>query len=197
MSLPAGTVTADTAFDAQFIRCAVGTLFSAFLADHIGTVGAPLTAAYADKIHAVFTNTAVVAEVVFTAYTVTADTAFGTKLVRRTVGALFVALLTDCLGTLVASVSANAKILYAIDAFVTLGAVVTSDAVKAALALVAELIIRTVFTFFAARRTDDRAVRATIAAVADLVHTVFTDQTFRAVVALAAGAGEAYSTLNA
>lgn len=196
VSLAAGTVTADTAVDAYFFRCTVGTLFTAFLADHVDAVGAALTAAYTDIIHAEFADAAVFAEVVFTAHTFPAGAAFGTKLLRRTVGAFFTAVLADHLSTLVASVSAGTQNLHAFAAFSALGTVFAAGTVETALALTAELIVSAVFAFLAASHTDYRAFRASIAAVTDLVDAVFTISAFGTVVALTADAVKAYSALD-
>ena len=195
VTLAAGTVTADTAFGAQLIEGAVGTFFAAFLAYHVDTVGAALTAAHADIIHAEFTDTAVVTEVIFAADTVTAGAASGTQFIRRAVGTFFVALLAD-LGALVASVAAAAQIFHAVDAFAALGAVVAAGTVKTTFTLGAELIVRAVFAFFAAGYAYDGAVGAAVSAVADLIHAVFAQQAIRAVVALAADTIKADTALN-
>ena len=74
---------------------------------------------------------------------------------------------------MIASVPAYTKIFHAIDTFAALCTVVTAGTVKASLALGAELVVRAVFAFFAARHTDYGAVGTPIAAVADLVDAVF------------------------
>ena len=98
---------------------------------------------------------------------------------------------------MVASVLAYTQIFHAIYAFAALGAVFAACTVKTAPALGTQLIVGTVFAFFTARNTDHRAVRASVAAGADLIHAVFTYQTFGAVVAFTAYAVKAYSALNA
>ena len=98
---------------------------------------------------------------------------------------------------MIASVAAVAQIIHAVDTLAALGTVVTTCAVKAALALGADLIIGTVLTLFTAGNTDDRAFRAAVSAVADLIHTVFAQQTLRAVIALAADAVKAGIAFNA
>ena len=78
---------------------------------------------------------------------------------------------------MIASVSAYTQIFYAIDTFAALGAVVPTGAVKTAFALAAKLIVCTVFAFFTASHTDYSTVGASVAAVADLLYTVFTQST--------------------
>ena len=85
VAITAHAVTAGAAFDAQLIRCAVGAFLTAFLADHIDTVGTAPTATDTDVIHAVFTDTAISAEVIFTAYTFKAGATFRAQLIQCTV----------------------------------------------------------------------------------------------------------------
>ena len=75
---------------------------------------------------------------------------------------------------MIASVSAYTQIFNAFDTFAAFGAKFAADTVKTTFTLGAELIVRAVFAFFAAGYAYDGAVGATVAAVADLVHTVFT-----------------------
>jgi len=197
VSLAAGAVAADAAVETELIVCAVGALFTAFLTDYLDTVGAALTAADADILHTEFTDTAVVAEVVFAADTLPAGAAFGTQLLRRTVGAFFITLFTDYLGTLITSVAAGTENLHTLTAFTAFCAVGTVDTLETAFALGAELIVSAVFALFAACHAYDGAVGASVSAVADLLHAVFTQQTFGTVVALAADTVKTDIALNA
>ena len=81
-TVTAHTFAADAAVGAQLIRCAVGTFLTAFLADHIDTVGTASTAADTDVIHAEFTDRASVTEVIVATDTVATGTAFGAQLIR-------------------------------------------------------------------------------------------------------------------
>jgi len=155
-----------------------------------------LTATNADIIHAEFTDRAGITEITLTAYTVTADAAFDAQLIRGAVGAFFVAVFADHLGTLIASVSANAKVLYAFDTFAAFGTKIAACTFKTGLALAADLIVSAVLTFFAASHTDYRAVGAAASAVADLFNAVFAESAFGAVVAITTDAVKADTALD-
>lgn len=81
-TVTAHTFAADAAVGAQLIRCAVGTFLTAFLTDHIDTVGTASTAADTDVIHAEFTDRASVTEVIVATDTVATGTAFGAQIIR-------------------------------------------------------------------------------------------------------------------
>ena len=98
---------------------------------------------------------------------------------------------------MITAVSAYTQIFDAIYTFTTLGTKVTASTVKTALALAAQLIVRTVLAFFAASHTDHRAFRASVAAVADLLHAVFAQPAVRAIVALSTDAVKADAALGA
>ena len=98
---------------------------------------------------------------------------------------------------MIAAFAANAKGLHAIDTFAALSTEFTAGTVKAALALAANLVISTVFALFTASYADDRAFRAAIAAVADLLHAVFAISARRAEIALDANAVEASAAFDA
>lgn len=104
IAVAAGAIAAGAAFRTKLVSSAVGAFFAAIFT-YVGTVGAACTAARANSIHAEFTERAGIAEVIITAYTVTAGAAFRAQLIRRTVGALFVALLTDHFCALIAAVA--------------------------------------------------------------------------------------------
>ena len=98
---------------------------------------------------------------------------------------------------MVAAVPAGAQDFHTLAAFAALCAVFAAGTVKTALALAAELIVGTVFTFFTASHTDNRTVGASVAAVADLLYAVFAQQAFGAVVALTAETVKANIALDA
>lgn len=98
---------------------------------------------------------------------------------------------------MITAVSAYTQIFNAIYTFTALGAKVAAYTVKAALALAAQLVVCTVLAFFAASHTDHRAFRASVAAVADLLHAVFAEQAVRAIIALSTDAVKADVALGA
>lgn len=75
-AVAADAVAADAAIRTKLVRCAVGTFFAALRTD-LRAVGAAPATSHADNIHAEFTYAAIIAEVIFAAYTVTAGAAFG------------------------------------------------------------------------------------------------------------------------
>ena len=196
ISFAAHTVTTDSAVETDFAACTAGTFFTAFFA-YIGTVGASLTAVCTDVIHTGFTEAAGIAEADVTARTVTAGTAFGTQFLRSAVGAFFSAVLADHFSALVASVSAGTKSLHALTALAAFGTEFAARTVKTAITPGTQLIVSTVFAFFAARYADVGAVGTSVAAVADLIHTIFTQSAPGAVVSLTADTGEADAALDA
>ena len=104
----------------------------------------------------------------------TAGAAFRTQLIQCAVGALFTAAFTYHFGTLITSVATGAQNLNAFAAFAAFGTIFAACTIKASLALAANLIIRAFFALLTASYADDRTFRAAIAAVADLIHAVFT-----------------------
>lgn len=145
--------TAYAAIGTKLIRGAIGAFFAALRTD-FRAVGTALTTSHADIIHARFTDTAVVTEVIFAARAVAAGAAFGAQLILGTVGTLFAAALAYHFGTLITSVSAGTQNFNAFTAFAAFGAVFAACAVKTALAIGTQLIIGAVFAFFAASHTD-------------------------------------------
>ena len=75
---------------------------------------------------------------------------------------------------MIASAATDAQHFNAFTAFAALLAVFAACTIKASLALAANLIIRAFFALLTASYADDRTFRAAIAAVADLIHAVFT-----------------------
>ena len=98
---------------------------------------------------------------------------------------------------MITAVSAYTQIFNAIYTFTALGAKVAACTVKAALALAAQLVVCTVLAFFAASHTDHRAFRASVAAVADLIHAVFAQPALRTIIALSTDAVKADAALGA
>ena len=98
---------------------------------------------------------------------------------------------------MITAVSAYTQIFNAIYTFTALGAKVAACTVKAAPALAAQLVVCTVLAFFAASHTDHRAFRASVAAVADLLHAVFAQPALRAIIALSTDAVKADAALDA
>ena len=97
---------------------------------------------------------------------------------------------------MITAVSAYTQIFHAIYTFTALGAKFAAGTVKAAPALHAQLVVCTALAFFAASHTDHRAFRASVAAVADLLHAVFAQPAVRAIIALSTGAVKADVALD-
>ncbi len=177
VSVSADTVLADVTATANFFVGAVGTFLSAIGTDG-GTVRATVSA-NTNVIHAVFTDTALGTVVTVSTNAVPTNATLGTKLIVGTSLAFFSALGTYD-GTVGASVSANANVVYAIFTDAAFGAVVSLSAntVPADTALGAKLVIGTRLTFFSAIGTDDGTFRASVSANANVIGTVFTGITF-------------------
>ncbi len=192
VTLAAGTVTADAAVGAQFIRYAVCAFFATLFAD-FGAVRAAVPAV-AQRFHTVDTETAF--GTVVPSGTVKAAFAITAELIVGTVFAFLAAIRADN-GAVRAAVSAVAQCFHTVDTETALGAKVAAGTVKTALAVGANLIVRAVFAFFAASYTDYGAFRASVAAVADLIHTVFAQPAVGAVVTITADALKADVALGA
>jgi len=101
-----------------------------------------LTAFEANVVYTILTDSAGVAEASVSARTVTADSAFGTKLVGRTVGALLSAFLTD-VGTVgTAPAASYAYIIYTVftDRTAIAEIIISAHAVTAGSAFGAQLV---------------------------------------------------------
>ena len=127
------------------------------------------------KINAVFTFTALLTIVAFSANTVKAHPAAAAKLIVGTIHAFIVAFRTH-FGTFGASAgAASANSSHAIDTLIAAVTVVAlaADTVEAFSAFAAYTSICAVFTFFAALFTDQRTFRTSVAAGTYRIYTVF------------------------
>ena len=194
VAVAAHTLKANAAFAAKLIIGTFFTFFAAFLTDN-GTLIASVSAD-AQIFHALDTFAALGTKV--PAGTVKTSLALLAKLIVSAIFAFFAASHTDY-RAFRASIAAVADLVDTVFTISAFGAVValTADAVKAYSALDTQLFLGTVCTLFSALGADIRALRASVSAGADVIHTHFAESAIGAIIPLAAAARKAYLTVAA
>ena len=193
-SFAADALHAGSAVAADFIISAVFAFLTA-LRTNGSAVGAAV-AAGANLVYTIGAYTAFFAEEFFAADAVYAGSAVAADFIISAVFTFLAAFRTNG-GTLVTAVAAAAQNFHTFAAFAALGTEFSAGTVETALTLTADLVVRTVLAFFAARHTDDGTFRASVAAGANLFDTVFAISALGAVIALAADAAETNAALDA
>ena len=176
-------VHAGSAFLTKLIR-AVAAYFTASDADHRAVCTS--VAAGTNHLHTGDAERALTAEVAVP-YTVGTVTAVNTQFISCALTAFFITFGTDFC-TFRASAAAYTDVFRThLAGFAVIAEVsVAADTILADIASAADFFIRAGSTFFGTFRADRSALRASVAAVTDVFHTVFTFAALSTVVSLAA-----------